>query len=335
MRLLTDEEFTAAWYRGQCSPKRVGQITGLRERSVYRRRLLLVAKGIVLPTNPPAEGPGTRRTEYQTLAAANAYKPRATDTIKDGHLIVFSDAHYWPGEISLAHEALLKVVKMVKPQIVIGNGDLFDGARISRHEPMGWQKLPTVIEELDTVKLRLDEIRRAYPASRRYLTVGNHDSRFDRRLATEVAEFEDVPGMRLEHHLKDWPMSYSVLLNEYLDPVFVLHNIRGGMHAPFNNVKAAGCTVITGHLHSQKAQPYTTMLHDWEGIDAGCLADVNAPAFSYAMDRPRDWRSGFAVMRFDKEGRRFPVDLCRVQNLKGKSRAIFRGEIVAERSAPL
>ena len=68
---------------------------------------------------------------------------------------------------------------------------------------MGWQKLPTVIEELDCVKQRLDEIKRASgPRCKTLMTVGNHDSRFDRRLATEVAQFEDVPGMRLSDHLR-------------------------------------------------------------------------------------------------------------------------------------
>jgi hypothetical protein len=164
------------------------------------------------------------------------------------------------------------------------------------------------------------------------MTVGNHDSRFDRRLATEIAQFEGVPGMRLSDHLPDWPMSYTVLINENSDPVFVLHNIKGGIHAPFNNIKAAGCSVITGHLHSQKAQPFTTLLHEWEGIDAGCLADRDHAAFSYAMDRPKDWRSGFVAMRFDKEGRRFPAEFVRVIWGKKEARAVWRSEVIVQRA---
>jgi hypothetical protein len=263
--------------------------------------------------------------------AARPYKARQAATIKDGTMIVFGDAHYWPGEPSLAHLALCLIAKRLQPRIIIANGDVFDGASISRHDPLGWQKLPRVIEELDTAKNRLEEIVRSAPKAQRFFTVGNHDSRFDRRLATEIAEFEDVPGMKLEDHLKGWPMSYSVLINEDIDPVFVLHNIRGGLHAPRNNALAAGCTVINGHLHSQKAQPVRTLLNDWEGIDHGCLADVDHAAFSYRMDRPADWRSGFVVMTFDKEGRHLPAEFLRIQYLRDRSRAVFRGEIVLER----
>lgn len=325
---ISDEEFIATWNRFG-SPASVSEATGINIRSVYERRVGLEKRGVFLKTVPKGRVPGSPKWAQE----GHAYQPRVNETITDGYLLVFSDCHYWPGAVPLAHEALLKVCKQLKPKLIIANGDVFDGANISRHEPMGWQKLPTVIQELDTVKLRLGEIERAAPNAIRRYTIGNHCSRFDRRLATEVSQFEDVPGMRLQDHLKAWPQSYSVLINEDIDPVFVLHNIRGGMHAPFNNVKAAGCTVITGHLHSQKAEPYTTMLHDWEGIDAGCIADIDHPAFSYAMDRPRDWRSGFAIMKFDKNGKRFPVELCRVQYHKGYRRAVFRSEVVCDRAA--
>lgn len=330
-RHITDDEFIAAWDRGKCSPQIVSQLIGISVRNVYGRRAALVSKGIVLKSVPSTRGGGGHG--YGWESADRPYRARAHGSIRDGVLIVFSDAHYWPGVPPVAHEALLKVAKRLQPKIIIANGDVFDGATISRHDVLGWQKLPTVVEELDTAKTRLAEIERAAPKAQRFYTVGNHCSRFDRRLATEVGQFDGVPGLRLEDHLSGWPMSYSVLLNEDVDPVFVLHNIRGGMHAPFNNAKAAGCTVITGHLHSQKAQPVTTLLHDWEGIDAGCLADRDHAAFSYRMDRPADWRSGFVVMTFDKEGRHFPAEFCRVQFLKDRARAIFRGQIVHERVA--
>lgn len=323
----TDEEFIAAWKRCGGSPQRVSGALSIGIRAVYHRREAMEKRGVFLKSVPIDNRPGSA----QWAQEGHAYQPRANEMLTDGYLIVFSDCHYWPGTVPLAHEALVKVCKQLKPKLVIANGDIFDGANISRHEPMGWQKLPTVIQELDTVKLRLWEIEKVTPNAARRYTIGNHCSRFDRRLATEVSQFEDVPGMRLQDHLKNWPQSYSVLINEDIDPVFVLHNIRGGMHAPFNNVKAAGCTVITGHLHSQKAEPYTTMLHDWEGIDAGCIADLDSGAFAYAMDRPRDWRSGFCAVRFDDEGKRFPVEFCRVQHYKGYSRAVFRSEVVVER----
>lgn len=322
MKRISDQAFIAAWNRSG-SPSGTARILDLSLRCVYTRRAQLVSKGIPLYTDTP------KRTEYST--GASAYKPRQLDTIKDGYLIVFSDAHYWPNKTSIAHEALVILTKQLKPQVLIANGDVFDGYNISRHEPMGWVKGPKVIEELDEVKKRLGELERASPKSRRYLTAGNHDTRFDRRLATEISQFEDVPGMKLQDHLQNWPMSYTVLLNQDIDPVFVLHNIRGGWSAPRNNAVASGCTVITGHLHAQKAIPVTTLLKDWEGIDAGMLAETDGDQFSYTMDRPTDWRSGFAVMRFDKNGYRFPVEFARTQYFKNTKRVVFRGEVIIER----
>ena len=303
-----------------------------------RRRQMERVSGISLRTVPREGSYNAGRNGYGDHGwevRARPYKARATATIKDGMLVVLGDCHYWPGEPSLAHQALVLIVKRLNPKIVIANGDVFDGATISRHDVLGWQKLPTVIQELDTAKNRLHEIERACPKAQRFFTVGNHDSRFDRRLGTEIAEFADVPGMKLEDHLKGWPMSYSVLINEEIDPVFVVHNIRGGMYAPRNNALAAGCTVITGHLHSQKALPVTTLLNDWEGIDHGCLADRDHAAFSYRMDRPADWRSGFVVMTFDTQGRHLPAEFCRVQYLRDRSRAVFRGQVVIERKHAL
>ena len=128
-------------------------------------------------------------------------------------------------------------------------------------------------------------------------------------------------------------MSYSVLINELIDPVFVLHNIKGGIHAVFNNIKAAGCSVMTGHLHAQKSEPFTTLLNDFEGIDAGMLADRDHCAFSYRMDRPADRRSGFMIMKFDKDGKRFPAEFVRVQWGKNP-RVVWRSEVIHEASVP-
>lgn len=326
------DEFIAAWKRFGGNARLISEALGIAQRNVLQRRANLANQGIVLHTIKGSPNRGNNGYGRQDWGAeSRPYRARQTATIKNGVMVVFSDAHYWPGEPSIAHQALIILLRKLNPRLLIANGDVFDGASISRHDVLGWQKLPTVIEELDAAKTRLAELERAAPKAQRFMTVGNHDSRFDRRLATEISEFEGVPGMRLEDHLQGWPMSYSVLINEGIDPVFVVHNIRGGMHAPFNNAKATGCTVITGHLHSQKAQPVTTLLHDWEGIDAGCLADRDHAAFSYRMDRPADWRSGFVVMTFDEEGRHLPSEFCRIQWLKDRARAIFRGEIVLER----
>jgi Calcineurin-like phosphoesterase len=294
---------------------------------VLDRRRRLANRGITLETAPYQ---ASKKFGWQSKEE-NPYTPRISDTIKDGYVVCFSDAHFWPGIRSTAFEALIRVIKHLKPKIVVSNGDALDGASISRHDPLGWQSLPRVIDELDATKGFLGEVERAAGNAKLIFTVGNHDSRYDRRLASEISEFEEVPGMRLSDHLKSWRFCYGFLLNEHIDPVFFIHTIRGGVHAPRNNALAAGCTVFTGHLHSQKVMPVSTLLRDFDGVDAGMIADRDGVQFSYVAAKPTDWREGFAVQRFDKNGYRYPPELCRVQHINGKRRAVFRGEVVYER----
>jgi hypothetical protein len=64
-------------------------------------------------------------------------------------LLWFLDAHYWPGPPTVAHKALLAVVSNLKPAIVIANGDVFDGARVSRHDPIYKHDTPSPKEEVE------------------------------------------------------------------------------------------------------------------------------------------------------------------------------------------
>jgi hypothetical protein len=329
---VTADNFVKAWNQGAGSPSAVARILGVTLRAVYHRRAALARQGLVLSTHQHAQNRrGTNGHGHTDWSEAQAYKPRIDLTLRDGYCVIFSDSHFWPGIRSLAFEGLLLVLKELKPKLVISNGDAFDGASISRHDPLGWQKTPKVIQELDATKGFLGEIERASPKAQHIFTAGNHDSRFDRRLASEISEFEDVPGMRLQDHLKQWDFCYGAMVNEDTDPFFVIHAIRGGMYAPRNNVIAAGCTVFTGHLHSQKSIPVTTMLHEWDGVDGGMLADRDGPQFSYISSRPTDWREGFAVQRVDKDGLRFPAELARVCYYKKERRLVFRGEVVCAR----
>lgn len=324
----TDAEFIEIWRGCGSSPAAVSKATGISIREVYARRSRIEKRGVVLASAPAQHNPSDRTgTSWQV--AAYAWSARTDIQIRDGVAIVFSDAHYWPGIVTTAHKALIALCKRLKPKAIIANGDVFDGANISRHDPLGWQKLPTVVEELDAAKLRLAEIERAAPQAKRYFTVGNHDSRFDRRLASETAEFAGVEGFRLQDHLKGWPMSYSVMINDALDhPVMVRHAMRGGIHAVYNNTLHAGVSIVTGHLHAQLCRPFTDYRGTRYGVDCGTLADINGPQFSYTMGGPVNWRSGFVVLTFDRDGRLLPPEFCEVQKSRKFERAVFRGEVV-------
>lgn len=248
---------------------------------------------------------GKGRAAYQS-----AYPGKIAVSIRDGYAICFSDAHFWFEEKSRAHEALLVACKKLKPVAVIANGDLLDGASISRHPPSGIDPVPGLADELEVTKCHMAEIARATPNAQRYFTLGNHDARFSRYLAQHAPELEGVDGSRLDHHILGWQFCMSVALN---DDVIVKHRFRGGVHATRNNTLNDGRTIVCGHLHSQKVTPVTDARGTRYGVDLGCLADPNWPQFAYTEENTKDWRSGFGVVEF-KSGRLLPPMLASVMD---------------------
>src|SRR6266851_419903 len=72
-------------------------------------------------------------------------------TLPDGIIIAAGDAHYWPGEPSAAHRALVPLIHALRPSAIILMGDIIDGSRISRWPLGAWSDAlarPTVTEEM-------------------------------------------------------------------------------------------------------------------------------------------------------------------------------------------
>jgi len=245
-----------------------------------------------------------------------------TAAIPSGVALVGGDAHYWPGPASTAHRAFVKFAKDLKPKIVVMNGDAIDGSTISAHPPIGWENLPTMAEELAAVQERLGEIRSAAKGARLVWPLGNHDARFNRRLATLVPEFKGVGGTRLVHHFPEWEPCWALEIGGAI----VKHRYKGGSHAPYNNALASGRTMITGHLHSQKVSPYSDYNGTRYGVDTGCLSPTTGPQYNYNEDNPRDWRSGFAVLTWWR-GTLLMPELVTVMN-EAKGLVQFRGSVI-------
>lgn len=260
---------------------------------------------------------------HQHAKPIESHPHRIALTMTNGVVLVGGDAHYWPGPASTGHRAFVAFIKRLKPVAVIANGDMFDGARVSRHPPIGWTHQPTVKDEIETVQERMHEIVTACPKGcRRLWPLGNHDARFETRIATVAPEYADVYGVSLQDHFPLWEACWSVFIN---DDVVVKHRFKGGMHAPQNNTLWGGRTMVTGHLHSQKVQPITDYNGTRYGVDAGCLADPDARAFvDYTEDAPKSWRSGFCVLTF-KDGLLLMPELVTVWDNESVQ---FRGELV-------
>ncbi|HYC64624.1 MAG TPA: metallophosphoesterase [Reyranellaceae bacterium] len=319
-----DDQFIRLWRETGGSAAKVAQLLNKTERGVYSRRNELEKRyRIQLPSAGQTEGKGRGDLPPDFYK----YNPRHVVSGFSGRMVVFSDCHWWPGiSETLAYKALLEVIRELKPKLVIANGDILDGAKISRFPPDGWENRPRMADELEEVKTRMAEIRHAYRGAEPVRTIGNHDTRFDRWLAVNAGEFEGIAGFRLKDHLPAWHECISVFVN---DAIVVKHRWHGGAHAAWNNVMKSGLTMVTGHTHALEARPYEDYRGRRFGVQTGSLAEVSAaegqgPQFAYAEDSPGQGRSGFAVLEVLPGGHLLTPSLCEVVN----GAAYFRGQVV-------
>ena len=230
--------------------------------------------------------------------AKTRYGARVNVPVKEGCVVVFSDAHFWPGYMSNANQALLKLLPKLKPYLLINNGDSFDGASISRYPRIGWDSKPTVKQELEVNTERLTEIEKAAPNAMRTWNLGNHDARFENYLAARAPEFQGVGGFHLKDHFPSWIPAWSTWIG---DEIIVKHRMKGGKYSAANNVLAAGRSIVTGHDHMLWGKALTNYSGTSWGIDAGTLADVWGAMFKdYTEDHVVDWQSGFVILHFSK-----------------------------------
>lgn len=288
------------------------KLFGISVRAVYDRRIKIenkIGRQLISPNN---------RNQY--FRPDRTHSPRIEIEVKDGVVLVGSDGHYWPGPPSTAHRAFVRFCKELKPKAVVMNGDAFDGSRISRHAPIMHEDNPTVVEELEAVQERLGEIEAATFRCPKLWPLGNHDARFESRLATVAPDYARVHGFHLKDHTPHWQPCWAVWIN---GNVVIKHRFKGGIHATHNNTLHSGATTITGHLHSLKVTPFSDYNGTRWGVDTGCLADPYGPQFAYQEDSPRNHRSGFIVLTF-RQGRLLWPE---VVNVFDKDRVEFRGEL--------
>ncbi len=236
--------------------------------------------------------------------------------VKNGFLIAFGDAHLIPGEKSTAHRALLKLIKELQPEALIDLGDLVDFSTISRHHRIGWDKQSPVAKEIEWASDCLEEMKRAGP--KRMLTrktLGNHDQRLSGLFSNRLPEVEGVRGTSFLDHFPGWACSWSIRVND--NELEVTHRWKHSIHAVYQNTLHAGISYVTGHLHRQQVYPLTDLRGDRWGVDTGTLQSIYAPTFRYLEAKPRNWRSGFAVLRFVNRELRVPELLRVIDESKG------------------
>ena len=284
---VNDQEFIELW-RTHKNATEIAKILNIGVTKVRNRRQRIEVRYRINLPSAAANSPAHLRPR--------AHPHKYDLGILNGQIIVFSDAHFWPGIRTTAFKGLLRLIKELKPKAVINNGDAFDGASISRHPRIGWDSVPSVIEELKACEASLGEIQEAAGHAKLIWCLGNHCARFETRLAANAPQFERVKGFSLKDHFPAWHPCWSV----WNGNTVIKHRYKGGIHATHNNVLNAGVNIVTGHLHSLKVTPFDDYNQFTRyGIDTGTLAEPSGPQFrDYTEEGPLNWRSGFVVLTY-------------------------------------
>jgi hypothetical protein len=315
--VYSDQEFVELWNTYE-SGSVMAKAVGMDLRNILRRKSNLEARyGITLH----------QKSTVNKMIVKPTNSARKELGIENGVVLVFSDAHFWPGIHTTAYKGLLWAIKEFQPKAVIANGDVFDGASISRYPRHGFDLTPSVIQELKACEIALGEIEDTAKKARNNVklvwTLGNHDARFENRLAANAPQYEFVKGFTLKDHFPTWDPCWSCWPTEN---VAVKHRWKGGVHATHNNTVNAGVTIVTGHLHSLKVTPFADYNGNRFGVDTGTLAEPDGPQFmNYLEDSPTNWRSGFAVLTFH-EGRLLWPELVH-KWAGGENQIEFRGKV--------
>lgn len=245
--------------------------------------------------------------------------------IKNGTVVVFSDAHILPHQdYSAAAQALLKVCKEIKPEYVINGGDTYDFSSISRHDKLGWEQQFTIKEEIEAGETFLNELYNVTLGARHMMLEGNHDTRMNKFLAKHLPQFKGVKGFDFRDHIpKGWEYTMSILVNKN---TMFLHMFNSGVHAGYNNVVKSGMSVVCGHTHQLEVKPFSDYNGTRFGIQTGTLATIkNNPLFNYTLNTPLNWQSGFVVLTYINGLLQYP-EVC---NVNSDGQAVFRGKVVA------
>lgn len=288
----TDEEFIAAFKELQ-SPSLVARKLGIAVSNVQARKRNMAKKGIILPV-------ADSRPKYNTAEIDDSravYRLR----IVTGRVIIGSDFHVWPGRRTTMQRAFIEFTKRFKPDAVILNGDVFDGATISRHPSIGWESKPTVRQELEAVGDFLGELLKAAGNAKRIWAAGNHDLRYESRIAAQLPELAGVDGVHLKDRFPEWVPCWRCDIN---DDIVVKHRGQGGEHADWNNVVKAGKTMVTGHDHRANVTPYRDYRGVRYGVRCGYMGESPLdPQFVHYLEASESmaWIPAFVVLTF-REG---------------------------------
>ena len=223
-------------------------------------------------------------------------------------IVVFlSDIHV-PYQDTAVLDSAIRLLKRLKPDRVVLNGDINDFFQLSRFN-YGLERMDHLQEEIDeAVKIR-QRIRKACPDAVVNENEGNHDSRIITYVEKNARALVSLRALEPEHlfgwkdlEIQAFPGAGFRLRKNFL----VKHGtlVRGEAGATAKaELALAGISGISGHTHrlaTYRRGGYES--RQW--TEQGCLCRLDP---DYVTGQP-NWQSGIAVGQFSTRSDTFHVE---------------------------
>ena len=299
-----------------------------------------------LPTSAPHKAAARLEDEDPGAAPWQGYRPKhnlpkpgpvpkaSSTKVNPTLTVVLADAHV-PHHDSKAYGCALGIIKELKPDRVVINGDFLDLESLSRH-PKSQPDLAKLAEELYAGNLALDALQTAAGSADVVYLEGNHEGRA-RRFEAEFGQLDGVLSIPVGLYIEarsEYRKSADSLrgirwIPLHMQPLAVgavsyMHGVFESIHHAYQHAWQLGprCStrhLITAHMHALQvastASGHTATACPW-------LGDIRSHVFGYTKGRPRPWSHGVLVI--EEAGESVTVSPVAIIN----GRAVYGGRVV-------
>lgn len=230
-------------------------------------------------------------------------------------LISFSDWHVPYANDALV-ESALRMIRKLKPDNVLINGDLWDFFELSRF-CVDTERQDQVQSDIDQGNVLQARIRKAAPNARLIFNEGNHENRILSYLLKNAPALKSIRSLDRQElfDYKKNEVQWFSGAGFRIRPHFLLKHgtiVRGeaGATAKAEHT-TSGLSGISGHTH--RLAPYVKEGYEkrvwWE---QGCMCQLEC---DYVVGRP-NWTNGGVVAQFSTSTSSFLVEPIQAQNDK-------------------
>lgn len=216
-------------------------------------------------------------------------------------ILVIPDTHA-PFHDKRAWGAMISAAKRLRPHTIIHLGDLADVYALSAHDrdPKRATEFKSEVEVTNGLLDELDDLG----AQRRFMTLGNHEARWDRYILRKAPELHGMVDLveLLRFRERGWHVT------PYMDHLTLgrVHATHEAGHYGVNAVKQTGeafeSSVIFGHTHRLSKNYFGSVTGSRHvAASLGWLGDLDSAKY-LPNAKKRYWQHGFGVIRVEPCG---------------------------------